>query len=41
MALKLGKSVKTVQRLIKEYGKIIYVVSSKLGHWEIKEKVIY
>lgn len=37
MALEIGKSVKTVQRIIREYGKIIFVGSSKSGHWEIKE----
>ena len=37
MAASIGKSVKTVQRVINDYGKIKYIGSSKSGHWEIIE----
>ena len=36
MALAIGKTTKTVQRIIKESQCIVYVGSSKKGHWEIK-----
>ncbi|MBQ8292909.1 MAG: hypothetical protein IJX78_03760 [Bacilli bacterium] len=35
MANAIGKTVKTVQRIIKRSNKIKYVGSSKTGHWEI------
>ena len=37
MANAIGKTVKTVQRLLKDNPKIHYVGSSKSGHWEIEE----
>ena len=37
MASAINKSIKTVQRLIKQYGKIKYIGSGDKGHWEIKE----
>ena len=37
MALVIGKTTKTVQRIISNSSKIVYVGSSKNGHWEIKE----
>ncbi len=37
MADFIGKTVKTVQRIIKKTTNIKYVGSSKLGHWEIIE----
>lgn len=37
MASVIGKSVKTVQRIINDYEKIKYIGSSKSGHWEIIE----
>ncbi len=33
----IGKSKKTVERIIKESSKIVYVGSAKAGHWEIIE----
>ena len=38
MADFIGKTVKTVQRIIKKTTNIKYVGSSKLGHWEIIEE---
>ena len=38
MAYAIGKSVKTVQRVINDYGKIKYIGSSKSGHWEIEKE---
>ena len=35
LALAIGKSKKTVERIIKNNPKIIFVGSSKTGHWEI------
>jgi predicted HTH transcriptional regulator len=37
MALVIGKTTKTVQRIISNSSKIVYVGSSKNGHWVIKE----
>lgn len=37
MDLVIGKTTKTVQRIISNSSKIVYVGSSKNGHWEIKE----
>ena len=37
MAESIGKTVKTVQRIINESKKIKYVGSSKFGYWEIIE----
>lgn len=37
MAKHIGKSKATVERILKKSQKIIYVGSSKNGHWEIKE----
>lgn len=38
LARLIGKTIKTVQRLIKADGTIKYVGSSKSGHWEIIDK---
>ena len=38
MAIKLGKSVSTIFRILKDNPHIKYVGSSKSGHWEIAEK---
>ena len=35
MSKAIGKTTKTVQRIIKESKCIVYVGSSKKGHWEI------
>ena len=35
LALAIGKSKKTVERIIKNNPRIIFVGSSKAGHWEI------
>lgn len=37
MATSIGKTVKTVQRIINKCNKITYVGSGDKGHWEIKE----
>lgn len=37
LAKLIGKTKKTVQRIIKRSGKIIRVGEKKTGHWEIKE----
>ena len=37
MANMIGKSVKTVQRIINSCKKIRYVGSAKTGHWEVLE----
>ena len=36
IAIKLGKSVSTIFRILKDNPHIKYVGSSKNGHWEIK-----
>lgn len=40
MANLIGKTVKTVQRIIKKTSNIKYIGSSKTGHWEIIEEEV-
>ncbi len=37
LAIALGKSKRTVQRIIENSSKIKYVGKGKHGHWEIEE----
>ena len=37
MATALGVSLRTIQNIINKSNKIVYIGSSKNGHWEIKE----